>query len=262
MKKRKLINHFLVITLLSLISCSLFADDTNPQVKKVLEEALKLYSQNQYVRALDLFKQAQELDPSNSTAEEYIKNTKQRILEWEMKGDDKPTATTKEASPTWDNLTGNRRAVDDTATNAKDIIAARKSLVDKMRNRSSNTDNIVQIKDNGKGLDVTLFHDQLFLPGLQTLRDEALPILTNVADLIRNGPDRDITIRSLAHSDSTDPYMLYPEFPNPTPDPSLPQMKQSDAASLFQDIESIRALVLFSYIAQKSINKSTALATE
>src|SRR4029077_16056755 len=106
---------------------------------------------------------------------------------------------------------------------ASDLIAARRSLVERMRNRSSNTDNIVKIQETKRGINVTLFHDQLFLPGLQTLRDEALPILENVSQLIRSKGDREVTIVSLAHGDSTDPFMLYPEVPQTDKDASLPQ---------------------------------------
>ncbi|MBV9080156.1 MAG: hypothetical protein JO102_03440, partial [Elusimicrobia bacterium] len=56
------------------------------QTKPLLEEALHLYSQRQYVRALDLFKQVQRIDPQNKTAEEYVKSCEQRILEWETQG--------------------------------------------------------------------------------------------------------------------------------------------------------------------------------
>jgi tetratricopeptide (TPR) repeat protein len=249
------------IILICLLALSLGAPmvhaDNPAQVKALLEQALKLYSEKQYVRALDLFKQAQELDPSNATAEEYVRNTKQRILEWEMQGDDKDKAA-KQVQPTWDNLTSNKAGYDDNAANARDLIAARRSLVEKMRNRSTSTDNIVQIQDNGKGLEVTLFHDQLFLPGLQTLRDEALPVLANVSDLIRTGEDRPITIHCASHVGSEDQYMLYSDFPNPAPDPTLPHLKPNETAMMFQDIETTRAMILFTYIAQKSINKTAA----
>src|ERR1044071_341746 len=108
----------------------------DPRVKNLLQEALKLYGDHQYVRALDLFKQAQSLDPTNSTAEEYIKNTKQRILEWELQGNEKDSS---KEPVNWENLAPS--GAPETATNSKDIIAARKSLVERMKNRSSNTDN-------------------------------------------------------------------------------------------------------------------------
>jgi hypothetical protein len=146
----------------------------------------------------------------------------------------------------------------DTVNNAKDIIAARKSLVDRMKNRSSNTDNIVQIEQGSRGVDVTLFHDQLFVPGLTTLRDEALPVLQNVSDLIRNGGDKEIMIRCATHGgESEDATMLYPEFSLPARDPS-----KTDAASAFQDLESTRSLILFTYLAQKSMGQAPGAIIE
>lgn len=136
------------------------ADDANPQVKALLEEGLRLYGEKQYVRALDLFKQVQQVDPSNATAAEYIKSSQQRIQEWDADGGDK-----SKSDPTWDSLLkGKKAAAGEGAANANDLIAARKSLVERMRNRSTNTDNIVQIQDSKRSLDIVLFHDQLFHP--------------------------------------------------------------------------------------------------
>jgi flagellar motor protein MotB len=217
------------------------------RVKSTLQEALKLYGDHQYVRALDLFKQVQALDPTNPTAEEYIKNTKQRILEWELQGNEKETP---KQSANWDTLAPT--GTPDMATNSKDIIAARKSLVDRMKNRSTNTDNIVQIDQTSRGLEVTLFHDQLFVPGLQTLRDEALPVLQNVSDMIRTGGDKEVTIRCATHNvdDDKETYDLYPEFALPAPEPGA---GKKDAAAAFQDLDSTRALILFTHLAQRSM---------
>jgi hypothetical protein len=227
------------------------------RIKSLLQEALKLYGDHQYVRALDLFKQAQALDPTNVTAEEYIKNTKQRILEWELQGNDAPVE--KKQNANWENLAPTNLA-NDVATNSKDIIAARKSLVDRMKNRSSNTDNIVQIEQTGKGLDVTLFHDQLFVPGLTTLRDEALPILQNVSDLVRTGGDKNIRVRCATHTQTEDPVMLYPEFALPARDPA--DAGKADTNYAFQDLESTRALILFTYLAQKSMGQAPGTVLE
>jgi hypothetical protein len=150
----------------------------------------------------------------------------------------------------------------DGGANANDLIAARKSLVERMRNRSTNTDNIVQIQETKRGLDVVLFHDQLFVPGLQTLRDEALPILENVAQLIRSKGDRQITVASVAHTNSTDPFLLYPEMPNDPSDRNLPNMKSTGSSLLFQDIEAIRSMVLFTYLAQRSMGHSVKVYGE
>jgi len=223
---------------------------SDARAKPLLEEALHLYSERQYVRALDLFKQVQRLEPDNKTAEEYVKSCEQRILEWETQGGERPQA--KDA--TWDNLL-KKKGGSDYANNATDIIAARRSLVERMRNRSQNTDNIVQIQDTKRGLEVVLFHDQLFLPGLQTLRDESLPILENVAQLIKTKGDREVTISSIAHSDSNDPFLLFPEAEQATADPTLPQSKGSGSSMLFQDIEATRSMILFTYLAQRSMGR-------
>jgi hypothetical protein len=229
-------------------SVSRAADD--PRLRPLLEEALHLYSERQYVRALDLFKQVQRVEPGNKTAEEYIKSCEQRILEWETQGGERPRGQ----DATWDNLL-KKKGGSDFANNATDIIAARRSLVERMRNRSTNTDNIVQIQDTKRGLEIVLFHDQLFLPGLQTLRDESLPILENVAQMIRSKGDREVTISSLAHSDSNDPFLLFPEAEQATGDPSLPQMKGAGSSMLFQDIEATRSMILFTYLAQRSMGR-------
>jgi hypothetical protein len=232
---------------------AVYADDSSPQVKSLLEEGLRLYGEKQYVRALDLFKQVQQVDPSNATAAEYIKSSQQRIQEWDSEGG----GDKDKSDPTWDSLLKGKKnaAGGEGATNANDIIAARKSLVDRMRNRSTNTDNIVQIQDSKRSLDILLFHDQLFSPGLQTLRDEALPILENVAQLIREKGDKPITIRSQAHVNSSDPYLLYPPSDSTSSDPSLPNMKGGGTSMLFQDIEAIRSMILFTYLAQRSMGK-------
>lgn len=231
---------------------SVYADDSNnPQVKAMLEEGLRLYSEKQYVRALDLFKQVQQVDPNNATANEYIKSSQERIQEWDADGGDK-----SKSDPTWDSLLKSKKGPNgEGAANANDLIAARKSLVDRMRNRSTNTDNIVQIQNSKRSLDIVLFHDQLFSPGLQTLRDEALPILENVAQLIRENGDKPVTIRSQAHSDSSDPYLLYPAAESASSDPSLPNMKGGGTSILFQDIEAIRSMILFTHLAQRSMGK-------
>lgn len=245
-----------MLVFFALGTASLRAED--PRVKGLLQEALKLYGDHQYVRALDLFKQAQALEPTNVTADEYIKNTKQRILEWELQGNETPGE--KKPSANWDNLAPTNIS-NETAANSKDIIAARKSLVDRMKNRSTNTDNIVQIEQSGKGLDITLYHDQLFVPGLTTLRDEALPILQNVSDLIRTGGDKDVTIRAASHTEAEqDPVMLYPEFALPARDPA--DAGKADTNYAFQDLESTRALILFTYIAQKSMGQAPGTVLE
>jgi len=241
----------IVSLLMSGFAAPLRAAGDDPRMKPLLEEALHLYSERQYVRALDLFKQVQRIDPANKTAEEYVKSCEQRILEWETLGGERPK--TQEA--TWDTLL-KRRGTTDFASNASDIIAARRSLVERMRNRSQNTDNIVQIKDGKGGLEVTLFHDQLFLPGLQTLRDEALPILENVAKLIREKDDREVTVSSVAHSDSKDPYLMFPQAAAVESDPSLPQTKGMGSSLLFQDIEATRSLILFTHLAQRSMGRA------
>ncbi len=256
MKKIKL-----TIALIGMIVCGVAgAHAEDARVKSLLQEGLKLYGDHQYVRALDLFKQVQALEPTNGTAEEYIKNTKQRILEWELQGDDKDTG---KQGANWDNIAPTGSAAD-TATNSKDIIAARKSLVERMKNRSSNTDNIVQVEQTGRGLDITLFHDQLFVPGLQTLRDESLVILQNVADMIRTGGDRDVVIRSATHTEpsSEDPYILYPEFSLPAVDPESDAKRSDMAMASFQDLETSRALILFTYIAQRSMGRADSVVLE
>jgi hypothetical protein len=228
-----------------------YADDGDPRVKVMLEEGLRLYGDKQYVRALDLFKQVQQVDPNNATANEYIKSSQQRIQEWDTEG-----GGSSKSDPTWDSLLKNKKGNEGVA-NASDIIAARKSLVDRMRNRSTNTDNIVQIQDTKRSLDILLFHDQLFSPGLQTLRDEALPILENVAQLIREKGDKPIIIRSQAHVNSSDPYLLYPPADSNPSDPSLPNTPKSSGTSiLFQDIEAIRSMILFTHLAQRSMGKT------
>lgn len=240
------------------------ADGPNdPQVKVLLEEGLRLYGERQYVRALDLFKQVQRIDSTNATAAEYIKSSEQRIMEWESQGDS--GGEQKKGDADWDSLLNSKpkKGGAETQANANDLIAARRSLVERMKNRSIKTENIVQINDTKRGIEVTLFHDQLFLPGLQTLRDEALPILDNVSQLIRTKGDREVTIVSQARTDSNDPFLLFPEIPNDgtTQDPSLPQMKGAGTSMLFQDIEATRSLILFTYIAQRSmgpdLNKPT-----
>jgi flagellar motor protein MotB len=240
----------LVVTALPL---GAFADDARS--KPLLEEALHLYSERQYVRALDLFKQVQRIEPDNKTADEYIKSCEQRILEWETQGGERP----RSQDATWDSLL-KRRGTTDFANNASDIIAARRSLVERMRNRSVNTDNIVKIDEDKHGLNITLYHDQLFLPGLQTLRDEALPILENISHLIRDKGDREVTIVSMAHSDSNDPYLLFPEAPPVESDSSLPQTKGMGSSMLFQDIEATRSMILFTYLAQRSMGRDWSAA--
>lgn len=229
----------------------LHAED-NEQVKGLLKEGLELYNQKQYVRALDLFKQAQNIDANNALAAEYIKSTKQRILEWENQSGDGEKARN---STTWDSLLNNKSGLSerDTAANAKDIIAARKSLVERMKNRSTNIDNIVQIQDNGKSVDIVLFHDQLFVPGLTILRDEAFPVLTNVSDVLKKAGDKVVTVRSVTHEESQDPTLLYPEFSLPAAEPGV--KSAPDPQTLFQDLEATRAYILFTYIAQKSMDK-------
>jgi hypothetical protein len=237
-------------------SLTVRASDANPQVRALLEEGLRLYGEKQYVRALDLFKQVQQVDPTNATAVEYIKSSQQRIQEWDADGGDK-----SKSDPTWDSLLKGKKASNgEGAANANDLIAARKSLVERMRNRSTNTDNIVQIQDSKRSLDIVLFHDQLFAPGLQTLRDEALPILENVAQLIREKGDKPITIKSVAHENSSDPYLLYPAADSTSSDPTLPNMKGGGTSILFQDIEAIRSMILFTYLAQRSMIKTNATA--
>ncbi|MCG3205248.1 MAG: hypothetical protein KCHDKBKB_01967 [Elusimicrobia bacterium] len=237
----------------------LFAESNDPRVKVLLEEALRLYSERQYVRALDLFKQVQRIDPQNSTASEYVKSSEQRIMEWESEG----AGTDSKKDANWDTLLNKKRGgVADTAPNASDIIAARKSLVERMRNRSTNTDNIVQIQDTKNELAILLYHDQLFLPGLLTLRDESLPILENVAVLIRQKGDRSVKVQSVAHTNSNDPYLLFPEVSNEgSLDRSLPNMQQGKSM-FFQDIEATRSMVLFTYLAQRSMGKQPKSSNE
>jgi hypothetical protein len=229
------------------------ANPDDPRIRVLLEEGLRMYSEKQYVRALDLFKQVQQIDANNATANEYVKSAQQRIQEW-----DSESGANSKSDPTWDSLLKGKRNVPGTesAANASDIIAARKSLVERMRNRSTNTDNIVQIQDTKRSLDVMLFHDQLFSPGLQTLRDEALPILENVALLIREKGDKPIRVRSQAHVNSSDPYLLYPAAEGDGSDPSLPNMKAGGTSMLFHDIEAIRSLILFTHLAQRSMGNT------
>lgn len=238
------------LTLLA-VSISLRAQD--PHVKAMSEEALRLYTEQQYIQALDMFKQIQRIDPSNVLAAEYIPKTETSIQEWEKAGGD----VRRDASPTWDSLLGKRqpRGVPIDAANAKDIIAARKSLVDRMKNRTTNTSNIVQIQDNRGNLQVTLFHDQLFLPGLQILRDEALPILDNVATLMKQKADREVTIRSLARTDSNDPFLLFPDYPLPASEPGFSKKGGNDSRFIFQDIEATRSFILFTYLADRSMTR-------
>src|SRR5688572_21303078 len=143
---------FILLLCLSALPVRVHAED-DPRVRVMLEEGLRLYSEKQYVRALDLFKQVQRIDPSNKTAEEYAKSTEQRITEWESQGG---SGAARKKEPTWDSLLDENKALPGGVANAKDIIAARRSLVERMRNRSTNTDNIVQIEDNKGGLDISL----------------------------------------------------------------------------------------------------------
>ena len=126
---KKLILLFLFIG--SPLAMVLSQDD--PRVKSFLQEALRLYSERQYVRALDLFKQVQKIDPTNPTAAEYIRSSEQRILEWEGQGGDY-NASNKPAT-TWDSLINQKSGAAgvEGLTNAKDIIAARRSLVQRMK---------------------------------------------------------------------------------------------------------------------------------
>lgn len=252
MKKTKTI----LLLLLAVLACAprVWAEGaSDPRVKVLLEEALHLYSERQYVRSLDLFNQVQRIDPDNKTAKEYIKSSEERISEWENQGD---SGTPKRNTANWDTILDNKpkRASNEPQANANDLIAARRSLVERMRNRALKTENIVQINDGKRGIEVVLFHDQLFLPGLQTLRDEALPILDNVSQILRQKGDREVTIVSQAKTDSNDPFLLFPEIPGSEEDPSLPNMKGGSGTSmLFQDIEATRSMILFTYLAQRSM---------
>ncbi len=237
--------------------------EEDPRVKVLMQEGLRLYGDKQYIRALDLFKQVERIQPDNEIVKDYIGNAEKRIQEWDQQGGEK---TQKESGASWDSLLDAKKgsSVGESATNAKDIIAARKSLVDRMKNRTTNTDNIVKINDTKKGLEIILFHDQLFVPGLQILRDEALPILENVAGLIRDKGDRPVTIRSMARSNSTDPFLMFPDYPVPAPDPSLPRSKSDGGSSafLFQDIEATRSFMLFTYLAQRSMGRSLTVSAK
>jgi hypothetical protein len=245
-----------LLTLVFLAGARIWAAD-DARTKPLLEEALRVYGDRQYVRALDLFKQVQRIDPENATAKEYVQSCEQRILEWNKQD----VGDGKAADPTWDSLLKNKKGTDP-QNNANEIVAARRSLVERMKKRSTNTDNIVQIQETRKGVEITLYHDQLFLPGLQTLRDEALPVLENVAQVLRDKGDRAITIQSVAHEDSNDPFLLYPDVASSGgADPSLPQMK-SGTSMLFQDIESTRAFILFTYLAQRSMKPAVSIAKE
>lgn len=241
-----------------LLMCPTFmwgAEDV--RIKVLMQEALQLYSERRYVKALDLFNQVLRIEPDNNLAKEYVKSSEQRINEWENQGDPgKPSVT-------WDSLMDEKGlAGPGEITNAKDIIAARKSLVERMKNRAVKAENIVKISEDKGGLEVILYHDQLFLPGLQTLRDEALPILDNVATLIRDKNNQDVKLYSLARHDSTDPFLLFPDFPVPAPDPtsSLGNKGSGQSSSyLFQDIEATRSFILFTHLAQKSMGRSSTL---
>lgn len=225
--------------------------EDDPRVKVIMQEGLRLYSEKQYIKALDLFKQVLRIDPANNLATQYVKSSEDKIREWESGTGESLPADSK---VTWDNLLGSKniKGAGD-VTNAKDIIAARKSLVDRMRNRSVNTENIVKIQVTNKGMDVILYHDQLFLPGLLILRDEALPVLEKVGQLMREKKERDVTILSMAQQDSSDPFLLYPDYPVPAPNPSSRDSKEKGEPFLFQDIEATRSFILFTYLAQESM---------
>jgi len=243
------------ILLLILICTSPAFAEGDVRIKVLMQEALQLYSERRYVKSLDLFNQVLRIDPNHNLAKEYIKSSEQRISEWETQGTD-----TGGPSVTWDALLDEKGVPGPgEITNAKDIIAARKSLVERMKNRAVKAENIVKIEEDKRGLEVILYHDQLFLPGLQTLRDEALPILENIATLIRDKADRDVTIYSMARHDSTDPFLLFPDFPVPAPDPTSGmgiQKAKSNSSYLFQDIEATRSFILFTHLAQKSMGRS------
>jgi hypothetical protein len=68
--------------------------------------------------------------------------------------------------------------------------------------------------------------------------------------MIRTGGDRNVLIRSASHSEPTeeDPYVLYPEFALPAVDSESAAKKSDLAMSSFQDLETSRALILFTYI--------------
>jgi len=254
-------SHLLLISLMAAVFWAgpgvpgLRAGD-DPRAKVLMEEALRLYTEKQYIRALDLFKQVDRIQPNDAIVEDYISNTEKRIQEWEQMGGQSDKVS-KDKSATWDSILGNKdgKGREDNSANAKDIIAARRSLVERMKTRSTNTENIVKITDTKRGLDILLYHDQLFLPGLLTLRDEALPILENVVILIRDKGDRPVTVHSLARNNSTDPFLLFPDSPLVEEDPTLPKTKtkNKDSSYLFQDIEATRSLILFTYIAQRSM---------
>jgi hypothetical protein len=239
----------LLLLILSLgVNLPVLRAEEDPHVKTMMLEALRLYNENQFIQALDMFNQIERIDPSNAIAKEYIPKTEQKIQEWEKEeaaGGEKPPAAT------WDSLMNKpTRGAPVETTNAKDLIAARRSLVERMKNRAVNTNNIVQISDTKRALEITLYHDQLFLPGLQTLRDEALPVLENVAMLMRQKGDREVILRSLARTDSTDPFLLYPDFPLPA---SAPGKKGDEPQFVFQDIEATRSFILFTHLAQRAM---------
>lgn len=258
---RNKIAWFLVLAVLSLTPRLWAEGASDPRVKVLLEEALHLYSERQYVRALDLFNQVQRIDPDNKTAKEYIKSSEERISEWENQGD---SSAAKRNTANWDTVLEKKpkRASSEPQANANDLIAARRSLVERMRNRAVKTENIVQINDGKRGIEVVLFHDQLFLPGLQTLRDEALPILDNVSQILKQKGDREVTVVSQAKTDSNDPFLLFPEIPGSEEDPSLPNMKASGTSMLFQDIEATRSMILFTYLAQRSMGNANSTGKE
>jgi hypothetical protein len=227
--------------------------EEDPRVKIIMQEGLRLYSDKQYIKAQDLFKQVLRIDPANTLAQQYIKSSEDRIREWESGGGEKLPSDSK---VNWDNLLSSKniKGGGDVA-NAKDIIATRKSLVERMKNRSVNAENIVKIQVNNKGIEVILYHDQLFLPGLLILRDEALPVLEKVAQLMREKKEREVVLYSLAQQDSTDPFLLYPDFPVPAPDPT--KSGKGGTPFIFQDIEATRSFILFTYLAQESMTPSS-----
>jgi tetratricopeptide (TPR) repeat protein len=233
----------------------------DPRVKVLMQEALQLYSERRYVKAKDLFNQVLRIDPSNNLAKQYLKSTEERITEWDAQGGEYQSGG---EHVTWDALLDSKsQAGMGERENAKEIIATRKSLVERMQSRSVKTDNIVRIEDTKKGLEVILYHDQLFLPGLQTLRDESLPILENVANLMKERGDRMITIYSMSRHDSTDPFLLFPDFPVPAPDPTQnlkSAAPKSGSSFLFQDLEATRSYILFTYLAQRSMGQSSVSA--
>lgn len=175
-----------------------------------------------------------------------------------------PTEVSEPATPAVEQAEPAKPAVEQKSapgiSASQEVLEERQALVEHFEDRVVPLDQSVEIKESKGKIEITLRHSQLFLPGLDIFRDNALESIQKAVDTVRANPDKRVILRSVSRYRGEKPLAFTSSVPMElSQDVYRPEGEKADIQSITsesKDLEAHRSFILFTHILQQAWGKT------